>query len=143
MNAVRPRPARGSSRTRRTRGFSLIEVLVSIVVFSVGMLGVVGLQARAVQMSVDAGDRNRAAQLADDIVATMWTQGTVSLPTATVTAWHDKVVGTSTIEPALPGAVASVSAPDANGVVTVTITWRPPARKSTEAASTYTTKVAM
>jgi type IV pilus assembly protein PilV len=130
-------------RLRCRRGFSLIEVLVAIVIFSIGMLGVVGLQARAVQLSVDSEDRNRAAQLADDIVATMWTQGTTSLPSATVTAWEDKVVGTGTTAGVLPGAAASVSAPDSDGVVTVTITWRPPSRKTGEADSTYTTKVAM
>lgn len=128
---------------RRDRGFSLIEVLVAIVIFSIGMLGVVGLQARAVQLSVDSEDRNRAAQLADDLVATMWTQGTTSLPSATVSAWRDKVVGTASTTAALPGAATSVSAPDADGVVTVTITWRPPSRKTGEADSTYTTKVAM
>jgi type IV pilus assembly protein PilV len=128
---------------RGTRGFSLVEVLVAIVIFSIGMLGVVGLQARAVQLSVDSEDRNRAAQLADEIVATMWTQGTVTLPTATVTAWQEKVAGSGTVAAALPSAAASVSAPDANGVVTVQITWRPTGRKSGETDSIYTTKVAM
>lgn len=130
-------------KPRHSRGFSLIEVLISLVVFSIGMLGVVGLQARAIQLSVDSEDRNRAAQLADDIVATMWTQGTTSLPSATVTAWEDKVVGTGATAGALPGAAASVSAPDADGVVTVTITWRPPSRKTGDADSTYMTKLAM
>ncbi len=100
-----------SNRRRRARGFSLIEVLVAIVIFSVGMLGVVGLQARAIQLSVDSEDRNRAAQLADDIVATMWTQGTTDAALghgdgmARQGRRHRGTAG------ALPGAAATVSAP--------------------------------
>ncbi len=128
---------------RRALGFSLIEVMVSLLVFSVGMLGVVGLQARAIQLSTDSEDRNRAAQLADEIVATMWMQGTTTLPAAAVTAWTTKVAGVSGVGGQLPGAVATVGAPSADGTVTVQITWRPPGRKTGEADSSYTTMVAM
>ena len=53
---------------------TLIEVLVSLLIFSFGFLGLIGMQARAVQLSTDAEDRSRAALLANDIVTTMWTQ---------------------------------------------------------------------
>lgn len=125
------------SRSRRQRGFTLLETLVAIVIFSVGLLGIVALQARTVQMSVDGEDRNRAALLADEVVAAMWSSGTASLSTADVNAWAARVSA------ALPGATGTVSAPDTDGVVTVSITWRPGSRAATESSSSYTTKVAI
>lgn len=117
------------------RGFTLLETLVALVVFSIGLLGIVGLQARAVQFSVDGEDRNRAALLADEIVATMWANNTVSLTSAVVDAWEARVAGT------LRSGAGTVSAPDSNGVVTVTVTWRPPSRATAESDASYSTKV--
>ncbi len=61
--------------TQRSRkhagGFTLIEVLVSILIFSFGILGFVGLQARATQVSVSAEDSNRAALMANEIASTL------------------------------------------------------------------------
>jgi type IV pilus assembly protein PilV len=132
MNASRP-----TRRRRGQRGFTLLETLVALLIFSVGLLGVVALQARTIQLSVDGEDRNRAALLGDEAVAMMWARATTSLSTAEMTAW------TTRVSAELPGATATVSAPDANGVVTVSITWRPPSRAVADADSSYTTKVAM
>jgi type IV pilus assembly protein PilV len=59
-------------RRRRSRGFTLLETLVALLVFSVGLLGIVALQARSIQLSVDGEDRNRAALLADEVISAMW-----------------------------------------------------------------------
>ena len=40
------------------------------------------LQARAIQFSLDADDRNRAALFADDLAAQMWLARTTPLPAA-------------------------------------------------------------
>ncbi len=61
---------------QRQRGFSLIEVLVSILVFSLGVLGLVSLQATSMRMSSDARYRADAAFLADQLFARML----ISLP---------------------------------------------------------------
>ena len=53
------------------RGFSLVEVLVAIVVFSMGVLGLMRLQATAVRMSTDARQRAEATFLADQLLARM------------------------------------------------------------------------
>jgi type IV pilus assembly protein PilV len=55
------------ARRRRARGFSMIEVLVSLLVVSFGMLAMVGLQASAVRFSTDARDRGSATFLADQL----------------------------------------------------------------------------
>ncbi len=128
---------RTSRRRGAQAGFTLLETLVAIVIFSIGLLGVVALQARTIQMSVDGEDRNRAALLADEVVATMWSSGTASLSTAETTAWATRVAGV------LSSATATVSVPDAAGVVTVRISWRPPSRRTGDPDSVYQTKVAV
>jgi type IV pilus assembly protein PilV len=55
----------------RQHGFSLVEVLVAIVVFSMGVLGLMKLQATAVRMSTDARQRAEATFLADQLLARM------------------------------------------------------------------------
>ena len=52
-------------------GFTLIEVLVSILVFSFGILAAVGLQATAIKLSTDAQQRAEATFLADQLLARM------------------------------------------------------------------------
>lgn len=59
------------SRRAREQGFTLIEVLVSVLVFSVGVLGMVGLQATAVRLATDAQQRAEATFLADQLLARM------------------------------------------------------------------------
>lgn len=114
--AIVPRP-RGA-----VRGISLIEVLVVIALFSFGLLGLVNLQARAVQTSASAEDSNRAALLANEIATTMWTQNTVNLPLATVTAWDTRVGNLAA--GGLPNGDGDVSV--TGNVATITITWRAP-----------------
>lgn len=53
--------------TDAQRGFSLLEVLVSIIVLCFGLLGAVGLQASSMQASREARLQANAASLADDI----------------------------------------------------------------------------
>ena len=125
----------GTSRPP-ARGFTLIEVLVSLLIFSLGVLGMVGMQARAVQFGTQSEDRMRASLMADELVATMWANQSTTLSSTAQAAWENRV------EPAsgLLNGQGSV-ATDANGVVTITITWGSPSRNSTTAQ--YTTQVVM
>lgn len=50
----------------------LIEVLVSVCVFSVGVLSIVGMQANAAKDSVEAKFRSDASLLVDDLIGRMW-----------------------------------------------------------------------
>lgn len=52
-------------------GFSLIEVLISVVVLSFGLLGMVGLQAAALQGNRDARLQSTAVSLARELAETM------------------------------------------------------------------------
>lgn len=55
----------------RARGFSLIEVLVSIVVLSFGLLGMVGMQTMAIQSNRDARLQSAAVHLAREAAELM------------------------------------------------------------------------
>jgi len=137
--AASPRAARPGAALRSCRplrGVTMVEVLVALLVFSLGILGAVGMQARAIQLSVDSEDRSRAALLANEIVAEMWTQQTTTLPPAAVAAWTARLRNPQVS--GLPQANAVIGAPDAAGIVTVTITWQPP---HAVAASTFVTRV--
>lgn len=118
------RPAPSSSR-----GIALIEVLVAMLVFSLGVLALVGLQGAMVRAQTDAKVRTDASYLASEVVGKMWANPTDftkfdDTTCANQTAcqeWKDKV---ATL---LPTGVGSVDVEDATtGDVTVTITWRLP-----------------
>ncbi|RYF82849.1 MAG: type IV pilus modification protein PilV [Comamonadaceae bacterium] len=119
----------------RQRGFALIEVLVSVLLLSLGVLGLIGLQARTMEMSGEAEDRNRAAMLADDVASMMWMQHSVTLSSAALTAWQNSVTAQ------LPNGAGTVTTVAGKAdAVDVTITWRPPAR-ATGDGSTLNTRV--
>ena len=61
----------GEYRTRTSRGFSLVEVLVAIVVMSFGVLGMVGMQAFALQSNQEARLQGQAAVLARELAEMM------------------------------------------------------------------------
>lgn len=56
----------------KQRGSVLLEALIAIVIFSFGILGLIGIQASAVGLSIDAKYRADAAYLANQIVSQMW-----------------------------------------------------------------------
>lgn len=60
-----------SARCRSEAGFTLIEVLVTIVVMSLGLLGLAGLLVTSLKVNQGAEIRSQAAWLANDIVDQM------------------------------------------------------------------------
>lgn len=111
-------------------GLTLIEVLVTILIFSFGLLGFVGLQARAIQYSVSAEDSNRAAMLANEISSTMLVSQSASAPAAAYSAWQARVAASAV---GLPNGQGTVSTTD--NVATITLTWRAPGAASGTANS--------
>jgi type IV pilus assembly protein PilV len=53
-------------------GVALLEALISILIFSLGILALVGLQSMMIRTSIDAKYRADAATLANQIVGAMW-----------------------------------------------------------------------
>lgn len=54
-------------------GAYLLEALIGILVFSFGILGIVGLQAQAIRVTNDAEFRAEAIYLANSLLSLMWT----------------------------------------------------------------------
>lgn len=52
----------------RNRGFSLIEILITIVILMVGLLGLAGLQGRALTSQMESYQRSQALILLKDMV---------------------------------------------------------------------------
>jgi type IV pilus assembly protein PilV len=55
----------------RQRGVSLLEVLISLVIVGIGVLGLIGMQARAMSNQRDSFDRKAAAELLAQITERM------------------------------------------------------------------------
>jgi type IV pilus assembly protein PilV len=69
MTSIVPIPSCRAAALRRpaSHGFTLLEVLVAIVVLSFGVLGVVGLQAVALQSNRDARNQSIAVAMAREL----------------------------------------------------------------------------
>lgn len=58
---------------RRERGVMLIEALIAILIFSIGILAVVGMQGVAIKNVTESKYRSEAAFLANELISNMWT----------------------------------------------------------------------
>lgn len=122
-------------------GVVILEAMVAIVIFSIGILGLVGALSASVNNASDAQYRTEAAFLADTLVAQMHldkpTSGSDTRSTDFVspsgtkfTKWSDRVTSGAT---ALPGASLTANAPTvtfSGNTATISIFWQ--ARNSTE-----------
>jgi type IV pilus assembly protein PilV len=133
------RSVHGSGRARQ-RGISLIELLVSLLIFSFGMLGLAGLQTRTLAFNQGSLYRSQATALTDDILERM----RVDRVNATAGNWNSAITEKSTditganiydtdlkswkasLEEMLPDGRASITVTTAGadiGVVVVVIEW--------------------
>ena len=128
-------------------GVALIEAMVAIFIFSIGVLAVIGMQAVAIRTSSDAKYRANAAYLADQLIGRMWADQGVAqanlvnyvtgpancgnpvtpASNANLNAWLNTVAST------LPGAEPGrqrVQFDAATKQVTVTICWITPSNSN-------------
>ena len=81
------------------RGFTLVEALIALLVLSIGLLGVAGMQLASLQSNYGAFQRSQATFLAQDIADRMRANRTAALASA-----YDFAYGT-----AAPGAPANTA----------------------------------
>jgi hypothetical protein len=60
-------------------GAYLLEALIGILIFSLGVLGIVGLQAASLRTTADSGLRAEAVFAANQLVGQMWTDNELNL----------------------------------------------------------------
>jgi type IV pilus assembly protein PilV len=133
-------------------GSALIEILVSILIFAMGILGILGLQTTTVGVAADARYRTEAAALADEYIALMVTADPLTLSNyvtggSAFTAWYNvrvRPTAATLVPVALPNADFEVDVinPVANtpvainaaagNTVRVTVNWRASSEKTTD-----------
>jgi type IV pilus assembly protein PilV len=135
--------------TGKQSGVMLLEALIGILIFSIGILAIVGLQAASVKNQADAKYRADASYFANQIIGQMWGDRnnlatyahyftpaiTAAAPpgcnptgaasaNANVTAWTAKLAAS------MPGAVATrqqiIVTPGAGNQVMVAVCWKAP-----------------
>jgi type IV pilus assembly protein PilV len=123
--------ASAKSLPGRQTGSYLLEALIAILIFAFGVLGLIGLLGSSIRVTNDARYRAEAANLANGMVADMWTTTTANIATdfgsggPKLTSWTSKVAAL------LPGGIApDVAVTDGfsseSKTVVVTLYWQMP-----------------
>ena len=117
--SVRPKQSRARGmRLKFQRGSMMIEVLVSVVLLSVSVLGLVRVLGQSMKDSGELEYRSVAATLADQTIGTMWVTNPANLTTYATT-------NTGNITD-LPSGTRTVTYNATTKVITVTIGWQAP-----------------
>jgi len=127
-------------------GTTLVETLVATLLFSVGVLATVSLQAHTVRHIEDAHHRATAAQLASSLVAAMWTDSPESLAARYGGAGNgDGYRDFVQLAHALPGTTLPGNTPEvrieqgpsaSSHAVSVTLRWQAPGETTAHRYST-------
>jgi type IV pilus assembly protein PilV len=118
------------------KGFTLIEVMVSLLLLAIGVLGAAAMQLYSLKSNQVAGVHSQAVYLANSIAEAMRANMSVAKTGVYVRAIDDPIpaVGTSissvdlnvwlnTLRTELPSGTGSISAADASNRVTITVRW--------------------
>jgi type IV pilus assembly protein PilV len=117
----------------KQQGVVLLEALVSILLFSLGVLALVGLQAAMVKNTADSEYRTVASYLAQRRIGFLWADP------ANVLAYLEPAPGTN-ISTMLPNGLRIVTQPDpinSPNLFQITIKWQQPGQQQ----HSYTTTV--
>ena len=129
MRAISPtRSGRRLAARRRMDGVVLIEVMIALLIFMFGVLGLVGLQASMTRATSDSKSRADATYLASEMVGRLWSDmsnlssynGASCASTALCKEWQTKVASS------LPGGAGSVTVNSTTGDATIAISWTGP-----------------
>lgn len=133
---------------------TLIEVLVTLVIISVGLLGVAALQLTTVRNNQDAYVRSQAAMLASDMLDRMRANrtdsaGNTKAPMYVVDIGDDVVPSTpegeqvadwrTVLDAQLPGGRGGIAYDASTALVTITIQWGERAERDADRLLTFAT----
>jgi type IV pilus assembly protein PilV len=134
-------------RRDEQQGSTLLEALISILIFSFGILAIVGLQAYSVKNTSEARYRVDASLLADQVIGQMWSDNRTNA--SLVSNYSSAGGGTAysawktSVQNAMPGAVANppTVVVNADNTVTVTVFWQMPGADSSLHRYTVTAQI--
>ena len=122
---------------QRQSGVALLEALVGILIFSIGILALMGLQAQSIRNTVEAKYRNEAAYLANQIIGQMWVDranladyDTIAGASQQMINWRTQVA--NVLPRVVPGGANSPEIEVAGNQVTVTVFWQMPGADSAQ-----------
>ncbi len=101
----------------KQRGVVLLEAMIAILIFSVGILGIIGLQAAMIKNVAQSKYRADANFVAQEMIGNMWADPTNIANYYFYDCSAMLPAGVCTAAPAVGGTT---------GQVLVTITWQPP-----------------
>ncbi|MBI1887896.1 MAG: hypothetical protein HYS19_05925 [Nitrosomonadales bacterium] len=118
----------------KQHGSVVLEALISILLFSIGILAIIGLQAASIKNVAAAKYRIDASLLANQIIGQMWISdksNAALVANFNSPAGADYAAWANTVAQALPGvsgvpANAPTIAIDVNNNATVTVFWQAP-----------------
>jgi type IV pilus assembly protein PilV len=130
---------------RTQQGVMLLEALIAILIFSIGILAIVGMQATAMRTVTESRSRAEAALYANQLLGQIWADainapqyaypGSGAVP-ARLQNWLNDVTGVTDPRRGLPGAstvrpVITISNNTAQGAtVQIQVFWRNPEEES-------------
>lgn len=100
------------------KGSFLLEAMIAVLIFSFGVIALMGLQAASIKNTSDARYRATASLLANQIIGQMWVDRGNLASYTTPTTWLSQVAA------ALPNGGGGIAI--AGGQATVTVTWKLP-----------------
>ncbi len=117
---------------KQQSGVMLLEVLIALLIFAVGVLGLVGMQAMAIKLTAESKYRAEAASYAEELISQMWAGGVTP---QYISDWQARIQGGG----GLPGTTLTGNTPTAvfgANQITITIRWQSP---DAQAASRFVT----
>lgn len=109
------------------RGFAVLEALIALLIFSLAVLGLVGLQASMTKATSGAKYRADAAYLASDLVGTMWADARNLASYGNCSQYPACSSWQARVSSGLPGGTGQATILDATaGQVTVRVSWQAP-----------------
>jgi type IV pilus assembly protein PilV len=138
---------------KQQSGSVILESMIAILIFSMGILAIVGLQAAAISASSDAKYRTIANLLANQLVGQMWVSNRTSatLQSQFQTGGTKYNLWLADVQAALPG-VAAPNNPtvtilpvaglsSTSSKVTITVFWKTPSEPAADPPHQYVTVV--
>jgi len=138
-----------NAQTQKSQqGVMLLEAMVAILIFSIGIVAVMGMQAASIAQVTQAKFRTDASYLANQILGKMWVD-MPNVPSYATAGYTGRAAWDTVVANSLPSGLATITvagtpipASGGGATVTVTITWKLPEETNSHQFTTSTLIIA-